>query len=275
MELPLQDRKDLQFAKNLLENPGLAARLTHVIGTPVEKVIENLPAGWSDKAEPAIARALGEALRVAAKSMSFHHRYGKGNGFHKALAAVAGGAGGAFGIPALLVELPISTTIMLRSILDVAQKEGEATDSPETQLAALEVFALGGPSQKDDAVESGYFAVRAALASSISKAAKHIAAHGVADQGAPALIRLIAKISTRFGVQVSQKAAAQTLPVLGAIGGATINWIFMDHFQDMARGHFVVRRLERIYGADRVREEYDRLDITRNPDEEPESQSRT
>ena len=34
---PEQDRKELQVAKNLLENPGVAAKVTNFIGTPVEK----------------------------------------------------------------------------------------------------------------------------------------------------------------------------------------------------------------------------------------------
>jgi len=44
--------------------------------------------------------------------------------------------------------------------------------------------------------------------------------------------------------------------VVGAFGGATINVLFIDHFQDMARGHFIVRRLERKYGHDEVEKKY-------------------
>jgi hypothetical protein len=53
--------------------------------------------------------------------------------------------------------------------------------------------------------------------------------------------------------------AAQAVAVLGALGGAAVNLAFTEHFQDVARAHFTVRRLERIYGADVVRAEYDRL----------------
>ena len=38
-----------------------------------------------------------------------------------------------------------------------------------------------------------------------------------------------------------------------------VNLAFIEHFQDVARGHFTVRRLERVYGADLVRAEYHRL----------------
>ena len=47
---------------------------------------------------------------------------------------------------------------------------------------------------------------------------------------------------------MTQKVAAQTLPVVGALGGAAVNYAFIEHFQEVARGHFTVRRLERVYG---------------------------
>jgi hypothetical protein len=58
---------------------------------------------------------------------------------------------------------------------------------------------------------------------------------------------------------VTQKVAAQALPVIGAVGGAAVNYAFIEHFQDTARGHFTVRRLERRYGKDEVRAEYERI----------------
>jgi hypothetical protein len=35
--------------------------------------------------------------------------------------------------------------------------------------------------------------------------------------------------------------------------------LFIDHFQDMARGHFIVRRLEREYGEEEIRKRYEQL----------------
>ena len=48
--------------------------------------------------------------------------------------------------------------------------------------------------------------------------------------------------------------------VVGAVGGAAVNLAFIEHFHSLARGHFTVRRLERVYGAEAVRAEYDRLE---------------
>ena len=82
----------------------------------------------------------------------------------------------------------------------------------------------------------------------------------MAREGAPVIVKLIAALASRFGIIVSEKAAAQAIPVIGAAGGALINTIFIDHFQNMARGHFIIRRLERHYDKDLVKQEYDKLD---------------
>ena len=49
------------------------------------------------------------------------------------------------------------------------------------------------------------------------------------------------------------------MPVIGALGGAAVNYAFIDHFQEIARAHFTVRRLERRYGKDTVRAAYERI----------------
>jgi len=53
--------------------------------------------------------------------------------------------------------------------------------------------------------------------------------------------------------------ARATSRVAASIGGAAINAAFVDHFQTLARGHFVVRRLERTYGKGTVRRAYDQI----------------
>jgi hypothetical protein len=148
---------------------------------------------------------------------------------------------------------------MLRSIADIARSEGEDISDVGGQLACLEVFALGGNTKADDATETGYFAIRSTLASSVTEAARYLAQKGLVDKSAPALVRFISAIAARFGVVVSEKIAAMAVPVVGAAGGALVNSVFMKHFQDMARGHFTVRRLERKYGAVAVRKEYDKI----------------
>jgi hypothetical protein len=49
------------------------------------------------------------------------------------------------------------------------------------------------------------------------------------------------------------------IPVLSARTGALLNTVFTDHYQDMARGHFIVMRLEDRHGEAAVREAYRRI----------------
>ena len=254
-----EDRESLRYARHLLESPSLGARITGLIGMPVEKAFELLPERWSDVVMRATRKSLDTALHLALTTLDSGQRAKAREVFHKLAVAATGAGGGAFGLAGLPLELPVSTTIMLRSIADIARSEGELLHDPETRMACLEVFALGGRSSVDDATEASYFLVRAALAKSISEAAQYVAQRGIVEQGAPALVRLIAQLAARFGTVVSQKIAAQAVPVVGAAGGAVINLMFIDHFQDMARGHFIVRRLERAYSPDFIKGEYERL----------------
>ena len=97
------------------------------------------------------------------------------------------------------------------------------------------------------------------LAVLAGEAASYLSGRGVVNEFAPALVRLVAQIGNYFGVVVSQKLVAQSVPLIGAAGGAAINYAFADHFQTMARGHFTILRLERQYGVGVVRAEYERL----------------
>jgi EcsC family protein len=257
MDLSEEDLVELRRAKWALEHPGLAARLSSVLGSPVEKGMKMLPARVQKTVHEATQAALMKALDVAVSSLGGQRSSKPSDRLHKVAAAASGAAGGAFGIVAIGIELPISTTVMLRSIADIAAAAGEDPRQLETRLACLTVFALGSTQDKgDDSAESGYFAARSALATAVSEASRHLAEKGLSKGSAPALVRLISLIASRFGVVVSQKTAAQMVPLLGAAGGAVINTIFISHYQDMARGHFTVRRLERKYGPEAVRLAY-------------------
>jgi hypothetical protein len=252
---------DLKRARELLENPGIAAKLSSMLGSPVEKGMKLLPERMQKGVHKATEAALMKALDMAVTSLGEKAAGGKSQErYHTFAVAASGAAGGAFGLAALAWELPLSTTVMLRSIAAIAASEGENPRHVETKLACLTVFALGSTrDQRDNAAESGYFAARAALATAVSEAAKHLAQKGFTKSGAPALVRLVALIGARFGVVVSEKAATQAVPILGAAGGAMINTVFIGHYQDMARGHFIVRRLEKIHGAEPVRKAYEGL----------------
>lgn len=259
-----EDQSALASAYRALEHPSFAARVTEILGVPLEYGLKKLPAGWQAKVQKASQSALQYALDVALKTMDGAppRHPDLARKLHRLAVAVTGTAGGMLGPVTLALELPITTGIMLRAIADIARAEGEDLRAPETRLACIEVFALGGPRKSDDATETGYFAVRIALAQQVARAAEYVAQRGVAEHGAPAMLRLITRVAQRFSVQVSEKVAAEAVPIVGAVGGATINVIFIDHFQSMARGHFSVRRLERKHGQASVRARYEALRVS-------------
>jgi hypothetical protein len=161
------------------------------------------------------------------------------------------------------IELPVSTVLILRSVADIARSQGEDLRDIQTRLACLEVFAIDGGARDaiDDNTEVGYFAVRAAMSKQVADASAYLMKHGLTNTSAPPLLRLMNMIAHRFGMVVSEKLAAQAIPVIGALGGALINSYFIDHYQDIARAHFTVRRLEREHGASLIQESFNRLSI--------------
>jgi hypothetical protein len=216
-----------------------------------------------------VTAALKTAIRVAFATLpkessdgacrTNHVTSSRSGAIHKGLAALSGAVGGTFGLASLPVELPISTTLILRAVADIARSEGEDLTNPETALACLQVFALGGRAESDDMTRSTYFAVRGALAKTVTEATRYIAERGLLEEGGPIAVRLAAQIASRFGIVVSQKAAAQAIPIIGTLGGAVVNTAFMAHFQSIAQAHFCIRRLERQYGKSAVQSAYEQI----------------
>ena len=257
-----KELRDLRVAVDLLENPSFGAKVADFIGTPIERAIALLPAKATTVIGSATQKAIQGALKLSLKTLD-HHDPKSGtetpaasNWWHAAATATTGAVGGAFGLLALTIELPVSTAIMMRSIADVARSEGADLQDLQVQLECVQVLAFGGGSSSDDGAEVGYFVAREAMSKAVSKAAAHIGKNGLQKETAPAIVRLITLIAKRYSINVTEKAAAQLVPVIGAIGGAVINTVFIDHFQNMARGHFCVRRLEIKYGQEIVRRKY-------------------
>jgi len=256
--LSAEDLRDLHDAWQRLENMPLTARLSGVIGRRLDDASLILPERLRDMARKTTGHALSAAMKASLKSMQLETRAPSPR-LHQALAVASGATGGAFGLMSLPLELPISTVILLRSIADIARAQGEDLSHPDVALACIEVFALGSHAKEDDFLSSSYFATRALLARSISEAAQYMATSTAASQSAPVILRLLNQIAARFGVAVTQKAMAQAVPLLGAVGGAAINYAFIHHFQSLATGHFTIRRLERKCGAELVGERYNSI----------------
>ena len=260
------DQDALRRAKQVLESPSLTMKLTGVLGAPVEKMIARLPdfatGKINDATQLALRKCLNIALRTLGKPQTPDAEPDKpSNLLHKLAVATTGAAGGAFGFLALPVELPVTTTLIFRSVCDIARSEGEDLTSVDTQLQCLAVLGMGGnPDKQEEDADLGYFVLRGALAQAISKASSDITAKGIAAHSSAAVFKLVQTVASRFSVQVTEQMAAKSIPAIGAVLGATVNTLFIDHFQQMAHGHFTVRRLERKYGPVAVQAAYQAID---------------
>jgi len=273
----LPNERQLIFeAAQYLENPSLLMQMANAVGKPLEMVVKAVDTVAPGRVDEAVGTALRTALNLAVRTIPAHapgesvavvgdvRELGSTPGFlHKLSVALTGSVGGLFGVAGLAIELPITTTLMFRSIASIAKDFGENVKDTEVQLQCLTVFCLGGAGKSDDAMESAYLAARLGLQEFVTHATRAIAGLGAEEiasliqkGAAPALVTLISKIAARFNITVTQKLLVQTIPVLGAATGATINVAFMDHFNRVARFHFGLRSLERTYGIDVVQAAY-------------------
>ena len=264
MSILESDLEALKEAKQILEQPSFAIKVVNYIGKPIEFALEKIDSKTINSASKV---ALNKSLDIAIGTMDLRNIQSPSSLKHKIAVVTSGAIGGMFGLAALPIELPISTTIMLRSIAEIAHCEGEDLSKIQSKMECLQVFALGSEkSHEDDAAESTYYASRMGLAYEMKVALKSVEGlsqkaiqEALARGQMPMLIKVIESIATRFGVAVSEKAVAQALPILGAAGGAGINLLFINHFQDMARGHFTVRRLEQTYGKEMIETIYNEI----------------
>ena len=251
-------QKALQRAFIQLEEQNFAARLADYAGQPLDRVLRAMPKAASRGLNRVIEAAILRCLNLAIRSLDQTAKGPPASQLSSLMAGINGAVSGFFGAAALPVELPLTTALMLRAIADTARHYGEDLSQLESRLACLEIFALGtGSSQKR--LNVGYYATRALLAKLAGNASAYLIERGAVSVSTPAVNSLVSEIVTRFGVIASERFAASALPVLGAIGGAAVNVIFMNHFQRIAQGHFIVRRLDRLYGSAPVRRRYNAL----------------
>ena len=256
--LPPPQQRALAEAVTRLEHQGFAAKLADYAGQPVARVLRAMPKFATDRINRAVEVAILNCLNAAIRSIAPGSKRPPEPRASSLLAGISGGISGFFGFAALPLELPVTTTLMLRAIADIARHYGEDLSTLEARLACVEVFALGAP-REGNKHHLGYYASRIFLGRLTADVSAILLERGVANISAPVVGGVVSEIATRFGIVVSERSAASAVPVLGAVGGATVNVMFMNHFQSVAQGHFAVRRLERDYGPELVRRLYEEM----------------
>jgi hypothetical protein len=274
--IDLMDRAFIAAAVRKLERPGRLVEFLNTMGRPAEAIIKGLPNWASSRIDRAVQRTLLDAVGWAAKTLdgSIHadekHVSTLSNvvvrsraAMHVTAAAILGGVGGAFGLAALPLELPVTTLVILRSIAAIARDFDADLDDPATRLECVSVLSLGGASPSDDAMESSYLTSRVGLTLLVRDASRFLAgkstlqlSEALARGAAPEITRLIGAIAGRFGYLALDLAYAEMVPIVGAVGGAALNGYFTNFFNQIAYYHFGLRRLERIYGEEAVQSIY-------------------
>lgn len=249
------DREFLDRAAAFFNDPGWIVSGLNWVGRPIESMHQKLPeparkviAGATEKA---VAKALDLALQtLPATSPARNNASTASSRVHLAMATATGAVGGLFGWPALALELPATTTLILRGILDQARLHGHDIHDIDVRLECMMIFSFGTPGANDDAMNSSYFATRAWFASVVSK--------GIDRGSAQWLAKFAAGIASRLQARVGQKFLAETVPIVGAIGGGAINYAFTDFFIRAADFHFGIRAMEKRCGHQLVQSELEK-----------------
>jgi len=200
-------------------------------GEGADQLIDWLPDNFEDKLQGVVDLALRQSYAIAFTTRGGRKRkrirvVGNSEGFYRIATGVAGAIGGAGGIATTLADLAITTTLILRSIQDIAVSYGEDLDDPDVRAQCIAVFGTGGPLVDDDSLDTGLWAGRIALS----------------HQSVSATIRAIVP---QFGKAVSEGILARAAPLVGAVAGAAINNAFTRYYQRMAHVNFRLRRLSR------------------------------
>ena len=141
--LPRPQQQALQRAIKNLENPDFAARLADYAGRPISRAMQLMPKPAADRFNRVVEAAILRSLNIAIRSIEPRSKRPPAQRASSLLAGISGGVSGFFGVAALPIELPVTTTLMLRAIADIARHHGEDLSTLEARLACVEVFALG------------------------------------------------------------------------------------------------------------------------------------
>ena len=190
------DKVALTKAVKYLESRNFAARLADYAGVPINRVLGFLPKPVNKQLSVLVRDAVMKGLEVAVDTLDDKPPRSPAMGFSSFLAGVTGGVSGLFGFSALAVELPLTTTLMLRAIAEIAQHQGEDLSTVEARLACLEVFAYGAK-PNDETLDVGYYAARALISKYTHDITALALERGAIDASAPVVASLVSEIDRK------------------------------------------------------------------------------
>jgi len=199
-----------------------AVQVLNAVGGQAEMLLDQMP----DPVRRGLTTAIEDALHLCISAAGRSRRVvpDQGDWLNRAAATAMGAVGGAGGLASSLVELPMTTTLLFRSIQEVAARYGFDPAAETTKFDTLRVFAAAGPLCHDDGADTVFLTARLSITG-------------------PMISGMIRKVAPRLSVVLGQKLGTQLVPVLGAIAGATTNYIYARYYVQIACVQFGLRRL--------------------------------
>jgi hypothetical protein len=222
---------------------GPVISLVNRMGGGLEKQLAQLPVALRARVGQVTETALVQAWTLADRSAK--HIPDPGRRGTLAAAMVTGAAGGAGGIATSLAELPVTVTMILHAIRAEAVAAGHDPSDAAIRAECLRVFAAGSPLAEDDGIDAAFLSARLTMTG-------------------PALQALIASVAPKLATALTQKLAAQAVPILGAVSGAALNAAYLSYYREIASIRFALLRLGFVHGETSVLEAF-RIATTARP----------
>lgn len=150
-----------------------------------------------------------------------------------------GGATGTLGLPGLAANIPALFTVTLRTLQEIAACYGYDTRKPEEQEYMFHILRTGSTGDIKAKVE---FLIMLKQIEQIlirvtwKKMSADLAAKEISQLSLLAAIRAFAKT---LGVQITKRKALQSVPIIGAIVGASFDGTFIN---DIGRASYMCYR---------------------------------
>lgn len=264
MTIPDKDyivRARHEIGKWEAEGPGYLAKAGNFVLWPIEKAFDVLvPDGVQDavaRAIEAFLNGLSVASRISINTEEVRARVlanQQGNGLdlhgldtaakyyckrHVVYATAEGGAAGAVGIAGLAADIPALFTIAFRLIQEIATCYGYDPYDEIEHTYVLHVLQTGSTGDVKAKVEFlvGLKQVEQVLLKVAWKQMNQaLARKELSQQAALAALRQFART---LGIQITKRKALQSIPVVGALIGASFNATFVN---DVGRAAYMSYR---------------------------------
>lgn len=222
LKKPDTDRRLDELAGRHAAAGNVGIQILNVVGGQAEGLLDRLPEGIRARLGDGAEQALTLAMNAAQRSRGIVAE--QPGWLTRVVTTAMGAAGGFGGLPSAMAELPVTTTILLRAIQDVAVEHGFDPAEEGVMYDCIQVLAAAGPLDHDDGSDIAFLSTRLAVTGAT-------------------INTLIARVAPRLATVLGQKLAAQTVPILGAAAGAATNYAYTSYYQQMAHVHFGLRRL--------------------------------